>query len=192
MRFKFRDVARCESGLALIEFVIVLPVLVLLVYGAYEVNRFININQKLESTTFQLADMITNNRSLTNADIDTFMRSAAVIMKPYETQGMQVIVTSIHQPTGGVPTTAWQRSLPAGLSTSQISSGVTGDPATVNYTLIDLDQLVAVEIYYPYETLLNISYVDPSRGRNREFIDDDELYKSAIARARFGALLNLL
>lgn len=190
--FKIKNMVFCERGLALIEFAIVLPVLILLAYGAYEVNRFININQKLESTTFQLADMITNNRTLTKTDVDSFMKSAQVIMKPYDAQGIEVIITSIHQPAGGVPTTAWQQTLPAGLSSSQISSGVKGSPATVNYPMVDLDQLVAVEIYYPYETLLNINYVDPSRKRNREFIKDDVLYKSAIARARFGALLDLL
>lgn len=182
---------RCDSGLALIEFVIILPVMILLAYGAYEVNRFININQKLESTAYQLADMITNNRSLTENDVDVFLRSAEVIMRPYYVPEMSIIITSFHQPVGGTPITAWQRSMPAGLTSSLVSSGLKGDSVNLNYIMTDLDQMIAVEIYYPYETLLNINYINPADNQNREFLEDDELYKVAFARSRFGALLDL-
>ena len=170
----------CTSGLALLEFALILPVLLLMGVGAYEVNRFVNVNQRLESIAYQLADLITNNRSLSTAQLDALLSAKDQMMRPYDPTGLGVIATNIRQPEGGGPTTLGQRSSPAALGGSLVSSGAPGSPANIDYDMEDLDQFVAIEVFYTYRTLLGIRLTDP-------FLGTEQLYKRVFARLRFGA-----
>lgn len=173
--------AHCESGIALLEFAMVLPVLLLLLFGTYEVHRYVTVNQKLETAAFQLLDMVTNTQSISATRLDGLMSSVNVMIAPYTSEDMRVIVTSIRQPDGGSPTTLWQRSLPAGSPGSTVSNG-TGMPAHVPLTLVDRDQVITIEILFRYKSVLGLEVSDA-------FLDSESIYKLAISRPRYGSLV---
>lgn len=115
----FHTILRNENGVALIEFAIVFPVILLLLFGGVEVNRLILIQQKHEKAGYALADIITQYKTasgagaadeiseplLTQNVLPQFLR----IMQPYGDETRQaVIVTSIEKTADGDKTIRWQ------------------------------------------------------------------------------------
>src|SRR5262249_53344246 len=86
------------GGTAMMEFVFILPVFLLLIFGAVELARYILITQRVEKAGFVLSDTLTQDTQaeLTQANADQVFAQYASIMEPYDDPVRQrVIFTSV-------------------------------------------------------------------------------------------------
>lgn len=169
-----------DAGIAMFEFAIIAPMLVFLAFGTFELHRYIDANEKLEMTTFQLGDLITSNRSVSAAQLEGIMDSAEVMMAPYDASKLGIIVTSVIKLPNKPPQSLWQQRNEAAKQSSRVAAGPR-QPANIPMTMVDRDQVLVVEIFYPFKTTLGIPIADA-------FIDSEDLYKVAFTRPRYGAL----
>lgn len=178
-----RRFCTATRGLALVEFVAVLPVLLLLSFGALELARAMIITQRVEKMAYVLADITSqyppatgerlageiNEAELQNNVFTQFNR----MMGTYADAGRQnMILTSVMQ-EGGSARIKWQatgggtlnrnvRSVVNGLSPSSIGPGVKNQVATFAEdaeiashvrNMANNENMIIAEVFYQYEPI---------------------------------------
>lgn len=171
---------RDESGVAAVEFSLILPFLILVAYGTIETSRLILINQKAEKVAYTLSDIVAQNNSIGRSALDSLVLAAAhQVMDPYPfAAGASVIITAVSRATGSNESRVrWQYfSEQTILNPSQI--GRNGGLATLpsGFVLDQGETVIIAEVFYPFEPLIDSSLA--------EFT----LYKTAYFKPRLGAL----
>ncbi|MBI1273960.1 MAG: hypothetical protein GC131_07735 [Alphaproteobacteria bacterium] len=174
---------RGERGIAAVEFAMAMPVLVTMLYGGFELTRFIMIVQKSERIAHTVADIVAQSEnSISASQMNDILLAAAEMMEPFAfgTDGI-VIVSSVYRDNSGNPATKvrWQYSGGGTLSkSSQIGS--TGGAASLpnGLTLNDKDNVVITEVYYTYTPAIA-----------DDIIPETEIYKTSIYKPRLGTLI---
>lgn len=94
---RWRDAARDTRGLALIEFAMVLPILLILYLGSVQLQDGIACNRKVTIATRATADLIAQNASgtTTKADIDNSLAAATQVMAPYRADRAVITLTHV-------------------------------------------------------------------------------------------------
>ncbi len=128
MKTLLRRFRRDGRGVAAIEFALILPILVLLTLGCFEVPRYVLLWQRLERAASGVSDLVAqaDEPLLANQATDIFS-AAKIMMQPYAIfNNGNIVVTSINNPTGGTGVkNTWRISCP---------SGVTGSLGAINAT----------------------------------------------------------
>lgn len=174
---------RDSRGVAALEFALMLPVLLGLSLGAYELSRFMLIHQKVEKTAYTTADVTSQYTSLTTAQMNQIFTAGSQIMQPFAfgANGI-IIITSVSQ-TGNFsannpPRVAWRTSGGGTLSRNSVIGSV-GGPAALpgGLTLNDRDNVIVAEVYYSYTPMLSGTVLSST-----------DVYKVAVFKPRLGAL----
>jgi Flp pilus assembly protein TadG len=144
-----RRFAGSTSGLAAIEFAIILPVLLLLLLGTFDAGRAITIYMKVRAATYTLA-AVTNQYSTTTpiqlADMQAITGATAAVLSPYPSAPASVTITQVKQTSSTQAVVSWSYTvngtaygagstwsrIPSLLSTNKACSG-TGYPCYFIY-----------------------------------------------------------
>ncbi len=105
----FRTV-RNESGLAGVEFALILPLMLALFFGVYETSQALTARADVVNLTSAAADLVAQESTATAADINNVYNAAGAILDPYPRAGAlgpSIRITSIIDDGKGVkdPTT---------------------------------------------------------------------------------------
>lgn len=149
----FKPLFSNQSGVAAVEFAVALPMVMVLLLGGFEMSRYVIIHQKLEKTSFTIADVVSQSETLTIAQLNQTVIAAREIMKPYDFEGDgRVIISSVSKTGTNAPVVKWQYAGGGNLSaTSQV--GIINQVATLpgGLTLNDKDNVIISEVFYHYE-----------------------------------------
>lgn len=177
----FRNLFHAEQGLAAVEFALALPLIIILTFGTLEVTLYVLITQKLERVSLTVSDLVTQSETITTAQLDQIIPSAAQVMLPYNfaTDGY-AIISSISKTGTNTPVINWQYK---SSGTAQVSHfGVAGGNATMpaNFTMADKDTVIVTEVFYNYKPVLfGIIY------------NSSLMYRYSIFKPRIGNLTTL-
>jgi len=174
---------RNDVGMAIAEFALVLPILIMLLFGAIDVTRYILIVQKTEKLAHSVADVTAQSATITQATLNNVFAAAGDIMNPY-TMGAngRIIVSSIYKPPGtGIgtePRVSWRYEGGGTLAGSSQLGAVGAAPTLpVGFTFADRENLIAAEVYYRFSPVLpNV------------WFSTTTIYRTAYYTPRFGAL----
>lgn len=157
---------RNHRGVAMAEFALMLPVLMLLTAGSFEVARYALMTQKLDRIAATLSDLIARStiEDITEVEISNIIDSALYMAQPFDISGdNMIILTSVQGRAGEAPEILSQRVSGSitGYS-SNIGDTVGGDAslpsafpdAGSGETLADGETLIIAEIYYDYNPYL--------------------------------------
>ncbi len=173
-----RAVADCQRGVAMVEFALILPLLVLVTFGGFEMTRYILLNQKLDKAASSVADLTAQEKTLAQSDVDVILDVTPQLLAPFEyTTNGRTIVTSVSHHTVGGTTVNWQRGTGALPATSQI--GTPGGYATMpaGFIMQDGETVISTEIFYQFQAVV-MPRMLPQRT----------LYKVAIVKPRLATL----
>ncbi|MAR55661.1 MAG: hypothetical protein CMM93_00615 [Rickettsiales bacterium] len=137
---RFKHFLRAENAASLIEFAITFPVLLLLFLGSVEISRYIIIQQKVEKSSYTIADLVTRYSAATSnpaksgeldqAEVDTVLATLDDLMDPFDAgENAVACISSVQRvdTLNPVPTVRWQAAGGGTLSTQggqTISSNV--------------------------------------------------------------------
>ncbi len=137
---RLRGLARDQRGIALLEFAIVLPVLVLLFVGGFQLMDAISAYRKVGKTVRTLADLTTQNTTITPGQADEILNAAQQVMTPYSLSNATLRISQVQLDASSRATVSWSRAL----------NGTALAPGTA-MTLPP--QLVAANKYYIYSEI---------------------------------------
>nr|WP_019903245.1 TadE/TadG family type IV pilus assembly protein [Methylobacterium sp. 77] len=80
-RFRRTDFSRDQRGLAITEFALIMPVMTLLAFGAFDLIRYIDFVSKVELAASTLAELVSRNDTgkISQTDIATMSKAQLVI-----------------------------------------------------------------------------------------------------------------
>ena len=110
--FCVRKFSTAADGVAATEFAIVVPFMLLLLVGGVELGDGMAINVKVSATAHSVADMVTQNTSLSTASMQNILTGATAIIAPYPVNSNQLTVTvsEVSSDANGNLTLQWSQS----------------------------------------------------------------------------------
>ncbi len=185
-----RRLAANNSGVALIEFALVMPLLLVLFIGTVEFGRLAIIQIKLDKAANTMADLVTQGTSVTQEQLNDFAGILPQIMQPFNYSGSvvfsSVVQTSVPIPpcdgTGSLSCITWQHKATPSGPDSRI--GAPADNATLpgGYDVHPAENVIVAEIFFNYAPMINATaYFVPS-------LQAQQLYKIAVFKPRQGTL----
>ena len=114
--FRVRKFSTDADAVAAIEFAVVVPFMLLLYVGGIELGDGMAINVKVSATAHSVTDMVTQNTSLSTAQMQNILTGATAIIAPYPFIGssgsslLSVTVSEISSDANGNLTLQWSQS----------------------------------------------------------------------------------
>jgi Flp pilus assembly protein TadG len=151
-----RRYAKGEHGLAAVEFALVLPLVLLLLLGCFEVPRFVLIYQRIARTAHTVSDLTAQaDEPITGEQMQDIFKSGKVMMAPYDViADGRIYVSSINNPGGTGVKVTWQTNN-FGAVTTLSKIGTANGTATLPAALTPLsnEEVLVAEVYYNYKPI---------------------------------------
>jgi Flp pilus assembly protein TadG len=105
-----RSFKRAESGVAAVEFALILPIMLMLYVGMVEGSALISMDRKVQTVSGAVGDLVArSNGTISIGTLDNYVKIASGIMTPYPTSDLVQIVTQVHVDTAGKATVDWSQ-----------------------------------------------------------------------------------
>ncbi|UIJ43675.1 pilus assembly protein [Sphingomonas cannabina] len=101
--------AKDRRGVALTEFALALPFLILLLVGAYQFSDAVSAYRKVTTTTKTVADLTSQFTSVSQSDVNTILNASAQVLTPYSAAASKITVSQIHIDDKLVATVDWSQ-----------------------------------------------------------------------------------
>lgn len=155
----FRSFSSHEGGASAVEFALVLPFIVSLMMGGYELTQAINADRKISLSARTVADITaqTNNAApldptnITTAEMtNQILKAGATVMAPHDTTKVQIVVSSVRVDANGNARIAWSETTPNAVASKRSvnSTAPIDDNLKIRGTT-----LIWAEVTYPYTPL---------------------------------------
>jgi Flp pilus assembly protein TadG len=136
---RFRD---DRSGVALVEFAFVLPIMLTLYLGCVAVTIGVSTDRKLSQLTHSLADLVAQDDTVTSTETDDIFLAAKAIMRPYDvtTAKIGMRVQSVRIKADSTACIEWSIAppglLPARVNNANVTTLIPADIRLPDTTLI--------------------------------------------------------
>lgn len=172
-----------RSGVAVVEFALVVPIMLVVYVGAIEASTLISMDRKVQSVAGAVGDLVARaDKSLTTSQMRDYFRAASGIMTPYSSEPVLQVVTAISVGEDEVARVVWSRQLQNG-QYSVTTSHAQGSVFPLPKEMIDISKgqmVIAAEASYSYTPLFGLV-----------FNQDISLYRSSFYLPRFGGTITI-
>jgi Flp pilus assembly protein TadG len=146
--------ARDSRGVSAVEFALVLPLMLTLYIGSFEISQGISASRKVTLVSRTVADLSSQNTRISNASMTNFLGASAVIVAPLPTTTLKVTVSCLTIDSANTVRTTWSETL--GGTTHGTGSIITTVPGALN---IANTSLVWSEVTYTYTPLFGTGLI---------------------------------
>jgi Flp pilus assembly protein TadG len=114
-----------KRGIAAVEFALIAPLLLSLYFVTMEVSQAIETNKKVSRAGSMIADLITQQQTITSTEVDAVMNIGESILQPYNRSAGKIIVTAIEITDEATPKVqvVWSRKLVNGVASVDAVKG---------------------------------------------------------------------
>lgn len=167
---KLRSYWGHKDGVAAVEAAFVFPVLLVMLLGTLDMGRGIMSNQKTIKASQVVADLVTREAEITQADVDEAIDAGELSLMPYNPEGLGFDIISYRFLDDGTPQEVWRHT---------VNMDPIGDPIPRITPLADPGRgVVIIVAQYIYEPIfagfvidqLEMEEVAFARGRRSEVI----------------------
>lgn len=177
----FSHFRRDSSGAAVIEFALIFPILTFIFFGTVELANFVYAGQKLQSASDNIVNIVNLQDDISNeAQLESIASILPSIVRPLiiNDDEFSVIITVIQRNIGeDFAHVAIQPTFGGGPTVSDFSFNAAGDTeaneaslADLNFTFEEGDQVIIVESYMRYESILSNSLSSEIFGLQNGFM----------------------
>jgi len=96
MRRRAFDLRGNNSGVAAIEFAMIIPIMAALFVGTYEFSAGVAVDRKVTLMARTLSDLTSQNTSVTDTQITNFFNAGKAIMTPYPSTPVEGTITELY------------------------------------------------------------------------------------------------
>ncbi|HYM32135.1 MAG TPA: TadE/TadG family type IV pilus assembly protein [Candidatus Cybelea sp.] len=141
MTMRIARISRDRSGLAALEFAMILPLLVVILFGSFEVFGLMIADMKIVAAADATADLIAQQNNVTTASVNDIITATQLTVEPLPLAQLGVAIASVtFDSTTGNPSLSWTQSSgngaianPVALATGLGSKGESVIIVRVNY-----------------------------------------------------------
>jgi len=163
---RWRRLPRDRRGVAAVEFALIVPVVIIVYMGGFEVMEASTVYRKLTDTTVQLANVTAQYTALTQDDANNVLAASAQIMTPYPTADLSIVLSEVTVNSGGVGQVAWSCKWPGGGACTP-GGGTVTMPA--GFQTVGASYIL-VQTAYQYEPVIGGAFVKPIKMTNQIFM----------------------
>lgn len=149
-----RNFRRDERGAAAIEFALMLPLLVILQLGSVELVRAFEAQRRIAHVSAAMADVISQGRTTTGADLTDAMKAGEILVSPLATGNMGLRISSLTANAQGVVAVDW---------TQNSNWTIAGAASVPTGYLAANESAIVADVSYDYTS--PIRYILPSTIR---------------------------
>lgn len=110
---RIRKIHRSESGIAAVEFAMVVPLMFFLFVGAVEFSQALTVDRRVTQSASATADLIARTDRVSMAALDNTLKIVEQLIQPYDASALTVAVISVKATASGGPspnvTVDWSR-----------------------------------------------------------------------------------
>lgn len=151
-----RSLAGDAGGVSAVEFALVLPVLLVLFLGGYQLSDAIACNRKVTITARAVADLISQYSKMSAYQVDTVIGASTQVMYPYSASTAAIRVSQITTDALGNTKVSWSRA--SANATPLTKNGSFTLPANIK---APGTSLIYSEVSYPYTPRYTYGMVSP-------------------------------
>ena len=108
---RLQDFARAKSGMAAVEFALLLPFMLTAYLGGVEIGDGVAIDRKVAITARAVADLASRYTKITDVDMNNILSASSTIIQPYTAAPITVTVSGVTVDNKGNATIDWSNSL---------------------------------------------------------------------------------
>jgi Flp pilus assembly protein TadG len=126
-------------AVAATEFAIVLPFMLLLWLGGFELGNGLAISVKVSETAHEVADLVSRNQCVTASTLNTMLNASSVTIAPYAAANASITVSEVSTDANGNATVTWSKALngtPRAVNQPMTLPAALGTPSPPNVSLI--------------------------------------------------------
>ena len=136
--------AKDRTGLAGIEFALVLPLMLLLVAGVADLGLGLMVDRKINQIATITSDVVAQENGWTESELDSLLGGAAAILTPFDSGELKIVVSVLDFDSAGNGSVNWSRAY----QTSALDAG-TAWPDAISADVIETGvQMVITEVDY--------------------------------------------
>jgi Flp pilus assembly protein TadG len=159
-----RRLIRDDGGAAAVEFVLVLPVLILLYFGVFEVTQLFLAEKRVAHVAAAVGDLVAQSGSLTSADLEDVYDIGQDLIRPLPQDDLAIRVTKLQIDANGAVQVRWTSgrnlaALPA-FSAAQATGELCAVQANQPSACPPQQVILVAETGYTYDSALNYALKD--------------------------------
>jgi Flp pilus assembly protein TadG len=139
--------ARERSGMAAVEFALLLPIAIILFLGAFETTNVVMCYMKLISAADTASDLVSQQTSVSTANINDYALASQLVMSPFPAGSLGLVFSSVTWNSSGTASVAWQQDVGATAVTSASIISLATSPAILGNAN---ESVIVVEAKYAY------------------------------------------
>jgi Flp pilus assembly protein TadG len=118
-RLSVRDLIADRSGIAAIEFAMIVPIMLVMFFGTLEFSSGVAVDRKVTLMARTLSDLTSQATSVADTDLTNFFAANLAIMTPYDPTPVKATITELYvDPSTLKARVQWSKgSYPLGLGT---------------------------------------------------------------------------
>ena len=159
----FRRFTGDRRGVAAVEFALILPLMIIMYFGALEITDALTANRRVTLATQTVADLVAQSAVITDDDMTDIFAATAAVMAPFDASNLKMRVTSVvadgHNNTKVAWSDGYNMSARGKNSTLALPAGLTSGG----------DSVIYAEVKFTYTSLLGKYFTSP-------FVFTDEAY----------------
>jgi len=158
-----RDFCRDERAVAASEFGLVLPLMIVLLFGTVELGNVLLLDKKVTAASQTAADLIAQQKVVTGTDIDNIWEAIDNILAPYGVGSARYTVLSVVADEDANQAIDWQDTRGGGeIEEITIPAGLLGANESVIVAMISYDYSpVFGDLLFTDFTISDVSYLRP-------------------------------
>lgn len=158
----FQQFHNDTRGLALIESALVLPLMIVLLFGLFDIGQALIINQKLKAATYTASDLITRKSTINDDDIDNAIGGAYLVIDPYNRGRLGIDIAGIIFDENDNPNVTWRHT-----DNMQPDSDIPSDADGLGF---EGEGVVAVSTEYAYTPLFSSLFIGDITMKESSFM----------------------
>ena len=155
-------------GVAAVEFALVIPIVILIYAGGFEVVQAATVYRKLTDTTVQMANVTSQYTSVAKSDISSIAGASSQIMAPYATSPLTVVMTEVGTDKNSAATVQWSK----GYVNGSLTTGLAQNSSVTmpkNFASAN-SYYIMVQTTYSYTPTIGSAFVHPIPMVNQIFM----------------------